>query len=339
MIRSADKGGKLVTTYTDDRGIPQLTYTNIPNHILMLLFTMKLTRPQWKLYLYLRMRKNSNSATAWPPVRTIVRDAHIDINSVRPARDRLIELGLISAKSIRGVGIEISFNDEAMLELAKKIDLERMEVLGTDHNSSEQDEAPETSESDIEQDEVLGTEHNGGVMDSTERGVMDSAETINTNITTISISTTEGEEEKIEENEKEGEENISKEKGDVLPSSSPPAAASKSADANINIKRGVMDSPEHPSVEDADGGAGDDEDEDEDEEVDYEALAVEKRRERMMRWYDAEKWANMPLYDPQQEEAPYLEQFLLTHDTNQQARAALRTALGEWNRRHEKELA
>jgi hypothetical protein len=303
MIRSKEKGGKLVTT--DKSG--KLSYTNIPNYILMLLFTMRLTRPEWKLYLYLRKNKNSHSATAWPPVRTIVRDAHITINSVKPARDRLIELGLISANSIPGIGIEITFNDEAMLELAKKIDLENLEVLPTESNGSDQDHAPETSENEAETDEVLLTESNGGVTDSEEQGVTHSGETITTNTTTISITTTEG-----------GEE-LSKENGNDLTTSSPSLSPVETiADANINIKGGVTHSEEHLPVDD----------EDEEEEI-SEVNIVEQRRERL-----GARFADIPLYSPEQEDRPYLEQFLLLYNTNAEARQATLAAMSEWDRLH-----
>jgi hypothetical protein len=330
MIHSTEKGGKLVTTYGDDRGIPQLTYTNIPNYILMVLFTMKLSRPEWKLYLYLRKLKNSNSATAWPPVRTIVRDAHIDINSVKPARDRLEKLGLISARVLPGIGVEISFNDEAILEIAGKYDQglidklpwekdskdEKDEVLGTDHNTM--DDAPEMPENDPEEEVSVMDSPEHTVMDSPERSVMDSAETINTNINTISITTTNpGEEEKEEEEE-------------VL-SLSAPATASEIPDAIINRTRGVMDSPEH-----LDDAGDDDEDVDgdgEEEDADADAYRIEQRRERMISWY-GKRWADIPQYDPAQEERPYIEQFLLMYDNRNEAREALMAALHKWDSLH-----
>jgi hypothetical protein len=141
----------------------------------------------------------------------------------------------------------------------------------------------------------------------------------------------------VSKDEWDGE--LSKEKGNDLTTSlssfSPPAPASDIPDVN-NQKEAELLSPESsPTLEDVDD-IDDGEDIDDDDEVveDTEAMMIEKRRERLMRWYDDEKWANMPLYDPQQEERPYLEQFLLMFDTNQEARVALGTAMGEWYALH-----
>ena len=58
---SADKEYAMIPSSSGD---PTATYTNIPNYILMLLFTMELSRPEWKLYLYLRSKKNNNNGFA-----------------------------------------------------------------------------------------------------------------------------------------------------------------------------------------------------------------------------------------------------------------------------------
>lgn len=93
-------------------GDPTATYTNIPNYILMYLFTLELSRPEWKLYLYLRSKKNNNNGLAWPGVRTTITEAHISKKDVKPARDRLVELGLITATIRPGDTTLIDFNDE-----------------------------------------------------------------------------------------------------------------------------------------------------------------------------------------------------------------------------------
>ena len=105
-------------------GDPTATYTNIPNYILMLLFTMELSRPEWKLYLYLRSKKNNNNGFAWPGLPLIIKEAHVSRKDVKPARDRLVELGLISAITRPGFTTMIDFNDEKLkknyLKLMKK---------------------------------------------------------------------------------------------------------------------------------------------------------------------------------------------------------------------------
>lgn len=105
-------------------GDPTATYTNIPNYILMLLFTMELSRPEWKLYLYLRSKKNNNNGFAWPGLPLIIKEAHVSRKDVKPARDRLVKLGLISAITRPGFTTMIDFNDEKLkknyLKLMKK---------------------------------------------------------------------------------------------------------------------------------------------------------------------------------------------------------------------------
>jgi hypothetical protein len=103
--------GEQTATYFD---FYSNTYTNIPNYILMYLFSLDLSRTEWKLYLYLRSKKNNNNGLAWPGVRATVREARISKKDVKPARDRLEALGLISTTTRPGETTLIEFNDEQL---------------------------------------------------------------------------------------------------------------------------------------------------------------------------------------------------------------------------------
>ena len=107
-------------------------YTNIPNYILTYLFEQKrgdLGRTALKLYLYLRSKKNNTSGFAWPGVRTIVREAHVSKDDVKPARDQLVTVGLISISPVKGPRgtVLIDFNDEQIAQTMS----ERPPIRGT----------------------------------------------------------------------------------------------------------------------------------------------------------------------------------------------------------------
>lgn len=114
MIPSSS--GEQEATYIDFE-----KYTNIPNYILAFLFEQRrgdLGRTALKLYLYLRSKKNNTSGFAWPGVRTIVREAHVSKNDVKPARDQLVTVGLISISPVKGPRgtVLIDFNDEQITQ-------------------------------------------------------------------------------------------------------------------------------------------------------------------------------------------------------------------------------
>jgi hypothetical protein len=116
MFMIPSSSGEPTATYIDFE-----TYTNIPNYILMYLFEQergKLGRTALKLYLYLRSMKNNNSGMAWPGVRKIVREAHMSNNDVKPARNQLVTVGLISILPIKGPRgtVLIEFNDEKIMQ-------------------------------------------------------------------------------------------------------------------------------------------------------------------------------------------------------------------------------
>jgi len=107
-MQPSSSGDPIATFFT--------TYTNLPNYVLLHLFTLELSRPEWKLYLYLRYRKNNGSGQAWPGVRKTVDEAHISRRQVKPARDRLECLGLITTITRPGSTSVVEFNDEQIKE-------------------------------------------------------------------------------------------------------------------------------------------------------------------------------------------------------------------------------
>lgn len=87
------------------------SWTVIPNNVLERLYNGYLSKPAIKLYLLLRRYKNSKTGKCWVSSRKIKRIMTISDRDISPAKQELLDMGLITEIKHLGRNSEIIFND------------------------------------------------------------------------------------------------------------------------------------------------------------------------------------------------------------------------------------